>query len=159
EVTDSGGGVQGPWLMHNGARVVARGQARKDGAVTTRTFEVLLVAGENQLEVRAASADGSWESEPARLILRYQKPLTKPDLYIVAVGVSAYAHDPIRLKLARADAEAVVKLFRDRGTTLYKEVHAVALLDEKGTRAGIRDALKEVTGKARPEDTLIVFLA
>ena len=159
EATDAGGGVEGPWLVHNGARVVARGQARKDGKVTTRTFDVLLVTGENRLEVRAASADGSWESEPARLTLRYEKPLDKPELHVVAVGVSAYAHDPLQLKLARADAEAVAKLFRDRGTALYKEVHAATLLDEKATKAGIRDALKDVAKRAKPQDTLVVFLA
>jgi WD40 repeat protein len=159
EASDEGGGVSGPFLYHNGARVLASGTAEKEGKVVKRRFAVTLVQGDNRLEVRAASADGSWESEPALLSLRYDKPLDKPDLHLVAVGVSRYAQGSFRLKFARADAEAIVKLFQDRGPALYRKVHVTPLLDEQATGANVRKALREVAEQARAQDTLLLFVA
>jgi WD40 repeat protein len=159
QAVDQGGGVSGPWLVHNGARVMAAATTAKVGKVVKRSFTVALVQGDNKLEVKAASADGSWESEPARITLRYEKPLDKPELYVVAVGVSKYAADGLSLKFAAADAKAVADLFRKRGTALYRDVHPVVLLDGEATAAGIRKAFAALKAKARPQDTLVVFLA
>src|SRR5262249_40746361 len=70
EARDEGGGIQGPWLIHNGARLHVRDaeRERRDRAVRCR-FPVELVEGENRLEVLAAAEDGSPESEPAVLTL------------------------------------------------------------------------------------------
>jgi WD40 repeat protein len=159
EAVDEGGGVQGPWLVHNGARVLVTTKAERQGQTVRRRFPVSLVAGENRLEVRAASSDGSMESEPAALVLRYEKPLPKPELYLLAVGINRYAQDSINLRFAAADAQAVVQLFERRGQKLYQKVHAHALLDDKATKEGIRQALAEVARRAKPQDTLVVFLA
>ncbi len=51
--------------------------------ITSTTFEVSLIQGENRLEFYASSADGSWESEPATIILHCGRPLPKPELYLV----------------------------------------------------------------------------
>ncbi len=160
EARDEGGGVLGPWLFHNGARVVAADGAEKDDKVTRRRFTVALVPGDNRLEVKASSADGSWESEPAALTLRYERPMDKPTLYIVAVGVSKYAQAAYKLKFARADAEAIADLFERRGKgTLYKDVKVTLLRDEDATKEKIRKAMEEAAGKAQAQDTLLLFLA
>ncbi len=114
EVTDRGGGVEGPWLTQNGARVLAEGERRVAGKVVRRTFVVPLVEGENRLEVRAASGDGSWESEPAAPVLKYEKPLARPALHLVAVGINRYASSTMDLKFARPDAQALADLFDQR---------------------------------------------
>ena len=75
---DQGGGIQGPSIKHNGARLIGAVQSTErieDGV--RRTFCVDLIQGENVLEIVSASADGSFESEPARLVLQYSKPLPK----------------------------------------------------------------------------------
>jgi uncharacterized caspase-like protein len=53
----------------------------------------------------------------------------------------------------------MANLFQRRGKALYAAVHATTLLDGKATRAAIRAALEEIAAKARPQDTLVVFLA
>jgi WD40 repeat protein len=159
QVVDEGGGVRGPWLFHNGARLLAEGDTRKDETTVVRRFRTRLVEGDNKLEVRAASEDGSWESEPAELTLRYDRPLDKGILYVVAVGVSKYADDSLSLKFAADDARALVALFQRRGQSLYRKVHPLLLPDDRATRAGIREALDEIARKAQPQDTLVVFLA
>ena len=161
EVTDQGGGVSGPWLMHNGARVLSPGQPVSKGKVTERSFTVALIEGDNRLEVRAASEDGSWESEPAAITLKYEQTIRKPELHLVAVGVNRYAEGSINLKFAAADAGAMASVFKTRGPALYGRtgVHVTTLLDDKATKQGIQDALSEVAKQAKPQDTFILFLA
>jgi len=159
EVTDQGGGIKGPWLMHNGFRVLVDKKPLREGNTVYWQFSVPMVEGRNKLEVQAASADGSWESEPAVLVLRYEKPLEKPTLHLVAVGINRYVEDSFRLKYARSDAQAMVDLFRRRGRTLYKEVRAVALLDEQATAAGMRRSMQAIAQQAEVQDTMMLFLA
>jgi WD40 repeat protein len=159
EVADEGGGIQGPALFLNGARLLAEAETSKDGKIVKRSFKVSLVEGDNHFEVKAASADGSWESEPALLTLRYEKPLGKPVVHFVAVGISKYAEDSYRLKFAREDAAAMAKLFRERGSALYREVKTTTLLDAEATRDRIRETLQKVPKDAQPQDTLVLFLA
>jgi hypothetical protein len=159
EAVDQGGGITGPHLVHNGARIVASGKAEQDGLTVRRRFVVALVQGANVLEVQAANGDGSWESEPATLTVRYEKPLEKAILYLVAVGISQYTEGSFQLKFARTDAEAFIDLFRRRGPALYAEVQVTPLLDADATRANIHKAVQEAAGKARPQDTLLLFVA
>jgi WD40 repeat protein len=160
EVTDQGGGLRPPWLVHNGARLPAAEKAATDGKALRQSFPVTLVEGDNRLEVHSASGDGSMDSEPAVLVLHYDKPLPKPELYLLALGVNRYAEPSIpRLEFAAADARAMAGLFRQRGPALYRAVHATVLEDEKATTAAIRQALEAVAKKARPQDALLVFIA
>ena len=159
EVVDRGGGVQGPWLMHNGARVLAPGSARRVDDKVLRTFEVDLLGGDNRIEVCAASADGSWEAEPAVRVLRLEQPLEKPVLHLVTVGISRYAQAAYTLRFARRDAEALAELFKHRGGALYEEIEEYPLLDEQATAEAVRRTVKQAAKAARPQDTLLLFLS
>jgi WD40 repeat protein len=161
EVADQGGGIaeRGPRLVHNNATVFAPGASERDGPIMRRRFTIALVEGENKLEVRAASADGSIESEPARLTLRYEKPLAKALLHVVAVGINEYRQPGFALQFAADDARAMGDLFKRRGKALYADVKTHQLLDARATRAGIRTALEAVAKEAKPQDTILVFFA
>jgi hypothetical protein len=145
--------------MHNGARLLARGSAERQDGRVLRRFDVALIEGENRLEVRAASADGSWESEPAVRVLRYSRPLEKPVLRLIAVGISNYAEPGFKLKFARHDAEAILALFRRRSPALYASAELVGLFDEQATRAAIRKTMERITASGQPQDTLLLYLA
>src|SRR5262249_22832179 len=106
EASDEGGGVQGPWLMHNGSRVLASGSPEKQDKTVRRRFRVTLIQGENHLEVHAAPTDGSQESEPAVRVLQYAKAVPKQMLYLLTVGVNQYSDEAINLKFAADDARA-----------------------------------------------------
>lgn len=161
QVTDQGSGIRGPWLVQNGARVLAEKTATRDGKTSRERLKVALVEGENVLEVLAASEDGVWESEPARLVLRYEKPLPKQELYLVAIGVNRYADSTINLNFAAADAQAVAKLFEQRGSQLFGDdkLHVKQLLDESATRREIAQTLKDIAARARPQDVFVLYLA
>lgn len=161
EITDRGGGVKGPWLLHNGARVLADSQSQTKGDVRQYTLQVALLEGENRIEVHAASKDGSWESEPAVVLLKHEQPTEKPSLHVVAVGINRYASEAMNLRFARPDAEAIAELFQKRAPALYgsERVHVVTVLDAQATKDGIRKALEQAAKQASPQDTLVVFLA
>jgi len=159
DVTDQGGGVKGPWIKQNGARVLVQGTAERTARSVRRKFPISLVEGENRIEIHAASADGSWESEPAVLTLRYAEPLEKPELYVLAVGINDYQREEMRLEYATVDAQAMAALFQRRGPELYKQAHVHVLEDESATRSGILRAIRGVGQVARKQDTVIVFLA
>jgi len=161
EMADRGGGVKGPWILQNGSRVLADVRRTTEGKSTRVTMQLALVEGDNHIEVRAASSDGSWEAEPAKLLLKFAQPLAKPSVYLLAVGVNNYASESMNLKYAAPDAEAIAKLFQERGATLYgaEQIHVTTVLNEQATQAGIRDALSEIAKVARPQDMLVIFLA
>jgi hypothetical protein len=164
EAVDQGGGVRGPWLMHNGSRVLVTTQPLRTGKAVRRSFSVGLVEGENRLEICGATEDGSFQSEPVRLVLRYEKPLAKPakpHLYLVAVGVNQYHQETMNLRFAARDAEQIADLFRERGPALYgaDKVHVGRLLDERATKENIKAALRKVANLAKPQDALVLFLA
>ncbi len=159
EAIDQGGGIRGPELFHMGSRFQTNGKPERHGKVVRRTYSVALIEGENRFEVKAASSDGSWESEPATLTLRYQMPLEKPEVYLLAVGISHYGQDSLDLKYPSDDARAIAELFRSRAKSLYRDVHVTELLDPRATKEGIRQALSEIAKRARAQDTLVVSLS
>src|SRR5207249_1478388 len=129
------------------------------GGTLKRTFRLLLAPGENRIEVRAASGDGSWESEPAVVVLRYQKPPERVRLHVLAVGVSRYADSALNLKYAADDARAVAEVFAKRGAALFAVPKPLTLVDADATPAKIHQAVKDIAGRAKPEDVLVVFVA
>ena len=159
ELTEQGGGIKGPFLRQNGARVEVNGPSAVTDGVLKQTINVRLVEGENRIRIEAASGDGSFESEPALLTLHYTKSLDKPDLYVVAIGVNKYAEPAMNLNYARSDAEALCRLFQERGQTLYEQVHVAELLDENATKDSIRKTLRRISREARPQDTLLIHLS
>ncbi len=160
EVSDQGGGIGNVALFQNGARMLARGTANQTGDTVNRTFEVALVDGSNHFRITAASADGSWEAEPAELTLTYNRPIDKPaKLHLVSIGVSEYADTNLQLQFAAKDAQALTELFRQRAKSLYAEVSAAELVDSAATKEAICAALKTAAEQTDLEDTLVVFFA
>jgi WD40 repeat protein len=160
EVVDAGGGITGPIMMHNGTRVNVPYEDRREGKTLRRTFKVPLLPGDNFITVRAACEDGSWESEPATVVLKYAKSIPKGDLFLVAAGIAKYAEPALaRLKYPPHDAEKLADLFRQRGSALYGQVHPTLLIDAQATRPRIIATVRKVAAQTRPQDTLVVFLA
>jgi hypothetical protein len=146
-------------LFHNGARLAAGGQTRQEGKTAHVTFDVSLIEGLNQLRATASSADGTWEAEPAEIVLQYEVAGAKSRLYLVAVGINRYADANMNLRFAANDARAITELFRRRGQAIYEQVQVVPLVDRDATQIGVREALRRAAGQTRPQDTLLVFLA
>ena len=159
EVVDRGGGISGPWIRQNGMKVAADGETTRDGETVRQRFQLALVEGTNEIEIQAASGDGAWESEPARMVFDYQEPPKKSNLYLISVGVSDYPGDRLDLQYARTDAEAVAELFSARGPSLYEHVFRTSLRNQDATKSRILSAIRTVAAQAAPRDTVVLFLA
>ena len=161
-VTDQGGGMQEPWLIHNGFRTGEPEEMRRDSEKLQCSFTVSLVEGENRIEVQSASEDASWDSEPALLTIPYDGELPNPELHILAIGINEYSGGA-NLEGCVAGARAMIELLKNRAAEEYTEVHVypdeAGLCDGHATRARIDDAVAVIAEKADPQDTLVVYVA
>ena len=160
-VEDKGGGIKSPWVMQNNTRVIVENKPVKEGNRLRWKFELPLVSGENTIEVQSASADGSWESEPAKISFVQRRPTEDSDLYLLAIGVSKYAGESHNLQYAAADATAFTDLFRKHGEQSYGKgrVHVQTLIDADATVQKIRAAVEDIAKKAHAQDVFILTLS
>lgn len=160
KATDQGGGVSNLAIFHNGARLLADGETRQEGMQVFRSFRVGMIEGTNHFRISATNADGSWESEPVEVTLNFERPLPKPKLFVVAVGINEYEdREGAALQFAVRDAHATSELFRQRGPALYSDIQVTTLLNEEATHPDILAAFETIAPQARPQDTLVVLLA
>ncbi len=144
-------------LYQNGARV--GNQPGAPNAASEYTFDIELVAGENELRVVAVSPAGI-SSNPDSIRLTYDAPAPpKPALHVLAIGISQYRDPSWNLGFARADAEALARFFELKSGKLFHSVSAKVLIDSAATWANIRQAIDDTAGKARPEDVVLIYFA
>jgi hypothetical protein len=161
DVTDQGGGVSPLTVENNGCRVAAlsRSEPAPDKRSVRTTLSLALTLGLNKIRVRAASADGSWEAvtpEVERTYLRTPEHRTR--MYVVAVGVSAYAEKRLNLGSAVKDAQALADLLQRRGGKCHDRVDVIPVFDADATKSVIEDTIRDVAELTRPQDTLVVLL-
>jgi uncharacterized protein YjbI with pentapeptide repeats len=88
------------------------------------------------------------------------RPVPRGDAYAVIVGINAYADPQIpKLRYARADAEGIAKVLIDPAVGRFREENVTTLLDENATERGIRTAIEDVSRRAGPADTVVIFFA
>lgn len=83
----------------------------------------------------------------------------KPNLYVLSVGVSAYAHEPINLSFAHSDAEAVAERFEQLSGSLFREVHTRVLSNDDATLAQIKQGIAWLEQEATQLDMILVFFS
>jgi WD40 repeat protein len=131
----------------------------KEGRVN---LDVPLHAGRNRVSVVAYDAAG-YASNAQQLDVMSTSPLAeKPDLHVVAIGVSSYPNmtPEQQLEYADDDARSVTESlgrFAGAGKPFGKLV-ATTLLDGQVTVESVERALEGLS-RMRPDDLAIVFLA
>ena len=84
---------------------------------------------------------------------------SKPDLYIISVGIDEYKIKGFRLNFAKADAVSIADEFERRGKDSFGTIKKVVLLDNQATKAGIVNAFQTVAQDAKPSDVFIFNFA
>ena len=123
---------------------------------------VVLGEGPNVVEVIAYNAQNLIASLPASIVVT-TAPTTirpRPRLYVLALGISDYLDQTLKLKFADRDATAISAVFQkpDIGTGLYESVHVRTLLDGEVTRQGIDAAIEELSKIIRPQDVFVLYV-
>lgn len=181
QVADTGGGVGTVNLFHNGRNVSAgaasRGFVRAGEAPDMREGVIRLDPGANRVQVRAYNGgDAVYERSP---VVDFTVPppaapppaappevrgaAAKPRLLRFVAGINAYRPPGAALRFARADAEAVAGILEQRIPADYdaaaSNALSVALYDEQATLAAVTAGLEKLAAQARPDDTVVIYLA
>lgn len=170
------------------AGAAARGFARvKDGeaapaapapagapaAADTREGLVRLDTGSNQVQVRAYNgSDAIYERSPVVDFVVAAPPAPekttvaeapKPRLLRFVAGINAYRPAGAALGFARPDAEAFERTVAQRIPAGYdvaaSNALSTALYDEQASLEAVTAALEKLAAEARPDDTVVIYLA
>ena len=129
-----------------------------------KTVEVPLSKGKNVIEIAALNTEAV-ESLKERIEVNYipKNTTSKPNLHIVALGVSKYKNQDFNLNYARKDAQDITKAFQNNaqskeGNKRFGKVTIHELHDKDLTHAKVK-ALKQQLLKTKVDDHVIVFYA
>jgi uncharacterized caspase-like protein len=92
---------------------------------------VILEPGNNIISVSARTENAV--SQPATVYITYQtQSLKKPNLFLLAVGVSTYADSRYNLRYADKDAKAMANLFQNQAGKLFNIINGLSWLKQTG---------------------------
>ena len=139
--------------LHGSGGISLRKQASK---TSEQEIEVELSAGKNKINVSVLNEKGA-ESLKETIPITYDAPPRKPNLYVVAIGVSDYQDARFRLTYADKDARDLADMFeskRDR----FGEVKVLPILNRDATRENILKA-KDFLKASQVDDLVVLFFA
>jgi hypothetical protein len=119
-------------------------------------IEVELCAGKNTIDVSVLNEKGA-ESLKERMFVDCEVPPVRPNLYVLAVGVSDYQDSRFRLTYADKDARDVADLFESKRSR-FGEIKVLRILDRDATRENILQARHLLTA-SHVDDVVVVFFA
>jgi WD40 repeat protein len=140
-----------------GDRGVKKFDPPKKGEVEA-TWTVDLLPGKHSVAAVAESSVSKGVSSWIEVTRLDVKKEELPNLYVVAVGISAYPR-PLALNYAHRDAIILEKSLKSQPDGVFRKVETRLLTDHKATRANILDGLAWLKNVATPKDVSVLFLA
>ncbi|MGC2221609.1 MAG: caspase family protein [Methylocella sp.] len=107
----------------------------------------------------AANENASSEAAVVHIGWQGTKDWYKPDLYVLAVGVSKYNDKNLNLTYPDKDAEDFIKVMQAQEGGLYSHVYSRDLPDGQATREEIRKALNWLKKSTTSRDVAVLFLS
>ena len=163
-MTDRGGGVADVRVFINGKRADSGRALVLDTTSNLgsfeRSFPIELAPGDNVIEAEAYNVIGNVRSARARVTvtLNAQQPAL-PSLFVVGHTLDDYGDPGLKLGFADADGDALIARLRAAAGPVFANVDVTQLKDSAATPAALEAALKELAGKARPDDVVVFFAA
>ncbi|MCB0262448.1 MAG: caspase family protein [Calditrichaeota bacterium] len=121
-----------------------------------KNISLELSDGENKIQISVLNSKGV-ESLKETIAIDYIGKTEKPDLYVVAIGVSDYLNDEFDLKYAAKDATDLTNLFVSQPER-FNEIHQIQILDKNATRENIL-AVRDKLMQSNIDDEVILFIA
>jgi uncharacterized caspase-like protein len=118
-------------------------------------LNIPLCPGKNKIQVSALNTKGAESLKETFNILN--KNITKPDLYLVSIGVSKYKNEKFNLNYAAKDAGDVAEFFKK--SDQYNKVFIKTLTNEQATKNAILDLKNNFLSQAQTKDVVIIFVA
>lgn len=140
-----------PLLVENGPwKVGPDGQAI--------TLHVCLPPTDCSLSLQAETDHATTEINTP-LPLKWQGYTMHPRLHLLAVGVSGYPPEPLRLQFAHQDARDFSEVMKRQQGKLFEKVDCRLLTDAQATRRNILSGLKWIQEAAQQGDVAMLFLS
>jgi WD40 repeat protein len=134
----------------------ARFPGAKAGAEVANTWKIELPEGEHTLRVVARTEASTGFSDD--LEVNFAREAPRPRLFLLSIGIDAYADKNLKLDCAVNDAQELARTFTDKAAALFK-VQSKVLTDKEATREGIEAELKWLRANVQPHDVTVVFYA
>ncbi len=143
-----------PVSQKRGLLIKPKGEEAGELTVTVpeRDFELSLIAENRYSASVPATIRLFWQGKKEEFIV-------KPKLYILAIGVSRYKDESLRLQFASKDAEDFIKTMKTQKGRLYEDVVVKLLTDEKATKDEILDGLDWLQKETTSKDIAMLFIA
>lgn len=122
----------------------------------SKEFRIKLSKGPNKLQVSTHNKKGA-ESLKQTVQIEYLGGPEEPDLFVLAIGVSAYQQTDFNLSYAAKDAHDIADHFKN-ASNLFANIHTMTITDEEATADRIKKA-KEFLMQSTVDDQVIVFVA
>ena len=124
---------------------------------------VPLVVGDNVIEIKAYNGQNLIESESVQVtVTRTRQPqakITRPQLYVLAVGVNDYWDSKLHLNFAVPDAISMAEALQQAGSKLYERVNITTVLNADVNAANLDWIFADLKGKVQAEDVFVFFLS
>ena len=142
--------------------------ARPRLGLVSASWTVELTPGTHRLSVQAKTEVSTATSEPVPISLAVSPPpgppsdgdkqqIELPNLSVLAIGVAAYPGE-LALNFAGKDAQAIEKVFREKGG-LLRQVETKVLVDEQATRRNIMSGLNWLKQEMTQRDVGVIFFS
>jgi WD40 repeat protein len=157
---DTGGGIDGIRLYHNGKAIGEDQRGLKlvsKGGETVKDYTVTLVDGINTFRAVGFSKDRT-ESNPYELVVKLTAPSKDVSLYVFAVGINKYKNPALNLNYAEPDARGIADFFKQQGKRLFKNVDIRVIYNEHATKENIVSKLSQLQN-INLQDVVLIYLA
>jgi hypothetical protein len=138
-----------PLFGKNGYRVDGRKQD------VSLTLDIPLNQKTNNLRVSALNANGFESNIETRTVV-YNAPVSKPDLYLISIGVSNFNDSKYNLQYASKDARDFAAMFQNRD--FVAKIHQTVLIDGEFNAKRLTELKKQLL-KSNVDDRVVVFIA
>ncbi len=122
------------------------------------SIQVPKVSGVNKYEVSFATNDNI---ESVKQFFEFESQLnnSKPNLYVVSIGVSQYEQKEFNLVYANKDANDFDQCIKEQSKNKYENIYSLVITDKDATRSNIQTGIKDFLAKSSINDVVILFMA
>lgn len=123
-------------------------------------LDVPLFAGPNRITAVAYDSKGFSSNQESIDVVSNVPGASKPTLFVLSIGVSAYPKMASKWQLdyAHSDAEALVKTLRGQRDKVFQDVRDLTLSNQQATPSAIREGM-EALSTMNANDIAVIFLA
>ena len=162
--TPSGNPVTGIRVLINGRpNSGTRGLSLVSTETESETKSIKVDIPETDCMISLIAQSKYNSSNPANLEIDWldkkEEVIEKPRLFILAVGVSDYNDESLKLQFASKDASDFVSLMLKQEGGMYKEIFVKTLLNKEANTSNILDGLDWIQKETKSSDYAMIFLS